>query len=65
MCFASRVSPFADAQGRSPGGRGLSFGRLFNAQGQLVASVAQEGLIRHSSNADEGAAAPPKPRARL
>jgi acyl-CoA thioesterase-2 len=46
------------------GGRGLSFGRLFNAAGQLVASVAQEGLIRHASNAEERAAAEP-PRARL
>jgi len=30
------------------GGRGLSFGRLFNQQGDLVASVAQEGLIRRA-----------------
>ena len=43
---------------RAPGGRGLSFGRLFNARGQLVASVAQEGLIRHSGLAPAPAAAP-------
>ncbi len=33
------------------GGRGLAFGRLFNAKGELVASVAQEGLIRYSEEA--------------
>jgi acyl-CoA thioesterase-2 len=27
-------------------GRGLSFGKIFNQQGELVASVAQEGMIR-------------------
>jgi acyl-CoA thioesterase-2 len=28
------------------GGRGLAFGRMFSADGRLVASVAQEGMIR-------------------
>jgi acyl-CoA thioesterase II len=28
------------------GGRGLAFGRLYNRQGLLVCTVAQEGLIR-------------------
>jgi acyl-CoA thioesterase-2 len=28
------------------GGRGLAMGRLFSADGRLVAAVAQEGLIR-------------------
>jgi acyl-CoA thioesterase-2 len=36
-----QVSPSAS------GGRGLAFGRLFTEDGTLVASVAQEGLIRH------------------
>ncbi len=31
------------------GGRGLAFGRLFDINGQLVASVAQEGLIRRTA----------------
>jgi acyl-CoA thioesterase-2 len=31
---------------RAYGGRGLSFGRIFSQDGTLVASVAQEGLIR-------------------
>ena len=44
------------------GGRGLSFGRLFNAAGQLVASVAQEGLIRHASNGEKRAAEQPRSR---
>jgi acyl-CoA thioesterase-2 len=36
-----------DAQSPSAsGGRGLAFGRLFAADGRLVASVAQEGLVR-------------------
>ena len=35
-----QVSPSAS------GGRGLAFGRLFTQAGRLVASVAQEGLIR-------------------
>ncbi|WP_374455992.1 acyl-CoA thioesterase [Nocardioides sp.] len=44
---------------RSPsasGGRGLAFARVFTADGRLVASVAQEGLIRpHASTAFDGA----------
>jgi acyl-CoA thioesterase-2 len=36
-----QVSPSAT------GGRGLAFGRLFTEDGRLVASVAQEGLIRY------------------
>ncbi len=37
-----QVSPSAS------GGRGLSLGRLFDRSGRLVASVAQEGLVRRS-----------------
>jgi acyl-CoA thioesterase-2 len=36
-----QVSPSAS------GGRGLAVGRLFAEDGRLVASVAQEGLIRY------------------
>ncbi|HEX6876898.1 MAG TPA: acyl-CoA thioesterase II, partial [Nocardioidaceae bacterium] len=36
-----QVSPSAS------GGRGLAIGRLFTEEGILVATVAQEGLIRH------------------
>jgi acyl-CoA thioesterase-2 len=28
------------------GGRGLSLGKIFNRSGELVATVAQEGLVR-------------------
>jgi acyl-CoA thioesterase II len=28
------------------GGRGLAFGRIFSADGRLVASAAQEGMLR-------------------
>jgi acyl-CoA thioesterase-2 len=28
------------------GGRGLSFGKIFDQSGNLVASVAQEGMVR-------------------
>ena len=38
-----QVSPSAS------GGRGLAFGRVFTEEGVLVASVAQEGLIRPRS----------------
>lgn len=31
------------------GARGLSFGRVYNQQGQLLATTAQEGLIRHTT----------------
>jgi acyl-CoA thioesterase-2 len=34
------------------GGRGLSLGRLFNRQGQLLATVAQEGMVRVPEFAD-------------
>jgi acyl-CoA thioesterase-2 len=34
------------------GGRGLSLGRLFNRQGQLIATVAQEGMVRVPEFAD-------------
>ena len=48
------------------GGRGLSFGRLFNRSGTLIASVAQEGLIRFSEQTPAPApAAGPTARARL
>jgi acyl-CoA thioesterase-2 len=36
------------------GGRGLAFGRVFDSDGVLVASVAQEGLIRPLGPAREG-----------
>ena len=32
----------------SGGGRGMNFGRIFNRAGELVASVAQEGMIRRA-----------------
>jgi acyl-CoA thioesterase II len=31
---------------RASGARGLTFGKIFSQDGQLLASVAQEGLIR-------------------
>lgn len=31
------------------GARGLSFGKVYNQQGQLLATTAQEGLIRHTT----------------
>ena len=31
---------------RTSGGRGLNFGRIYSGDGALVASVAQEGLMR-------------------
>jgi acyl-CoA thioesterase-2 len=34
------------------GGRGLALGRLFNRQGQLLATVAQEGMVRVPEFAD-------------
>jgi acyl-CoA thioesterase II len=34
---------------RATGARGLSMGKIFSQDGQLVASVAQEGLIRVDS----------------
>ena len=48
------------------GGRGLAFGKLFDQSGELVATVAQEGLIRPMW-AKPGAAKrlPGMPRARL
>jgi acyl-CoA thioesterase II len=36
------------------GGRGLAVGRMFSGDGRLVASVAQEGLIRPLGEAREG-----------
>ena len=52
------------------GGRALVFGRLFNAKGDLVASVAQEGLLRAAPQRgcgpdDEPAPPPPAIRAKL
>jgi acyl-CoA thioesterase-2 len=38
---------YDQASPSASGGRGLAFGRVFTADGTLVASVAQEGLIRH------------------
>ncbi|WP_100260817.1 acyl-CoA thioesterase [Qipengyuania seohaensis] len=38
----------------SGGGRGFNRGRIFNRDGQLVASVAQEGVIRRAKGKDEG-----------
>jgi acyl-CoA thioesterase II len=37
---------FTQASPSASGGRGLATGRMFNADGQLVVSVAQEGMIR-------------------
>jgi acyl-CoA thioesterase II len=39
---------YAQEAGAVQSGRGLNFGRFFDAEGRLVASVAQEGLIRRS-----------------
>ncbi len=42
---------YYDLEGPSAcGGRGLNFGRFFNRQGQLIASSAQEGLMRIRQN---------------
>jgi acyl-CoA thioesterase-2 len=30
----------------APGGRGLAFGRMFAADGRLIASATQEGMLR-------------------
>jgi len=38
---------YDQASPSASGGRGLAIGRVFTADGSLVASVAQEGLIRH------------------
>ena len=38
----------------SGGGRGFNRGRIFNRDGELVASVAQEGVIRRAKGKDEG-----------
>ncbi|MGH8827797.1 MAG: acyl-CoA thioesterase [Jiangellaceae bacterium] len=38
---------YDQASPSASGGRGLVFGRLFTASGELVATVAQEGLIRY------------------
>jgi acyl-CoA thioesterase-2 len=38
---------YDQASPSASGGRGLAFGRLFSEEGVLVASVAQEGLIRY------------------
>ena len=38
------------------GGRGLVQGRLFNREGQLVASVSQEGMVRMKPAVDPSAA---------
>jgi len=37
---------FTQSSPSASGGRGLATGRMFNADGQLVVSVAQEGMIR-------------------
>ncbi|HJR39016.1 MAG TPA: acyl-CoA thioesterase II, partial [Nocardioidaceae bacterium] len=37
---------YDQASPSASGGRGLAFGRVFTEEGTLVASVAQEGLIR-------------------
>jgi acyl-CoA thioesterase-2 len=37
---------FAQNSPSASGGRGLNFGEVFNADGRLVASIAQEGLMR-------------------
>ena len=37
---------FAQTSPSASGGRGLNFGEIFNADGRLVASIAQEGLMR-------------------
>jgi acyl-CoA thioesterase-2 len=39
---------YAQEAGAVQSGRGLNFGRFFDAQGRLVATVAQEGLIRRA-----------------
>jgi acyl-CoA thioesterase-2 len=39
---------------RAFGGRGLSLGRIFTEDGDLVASVAQEGLIRQRRDRSSG-----------
>ncbi len=36
------------------GGRGLAFGRVFTQDGRLVATVAQEGLIRPARSPESG-----------
>ena len=38
---------YDQASPSASGARGLAIGRVFTADGSLVASVAQEGLIRH------------------
>lgn len=38
---------------RSSGGRGVSFGKIFDRQGNLIATTAQEGLIRLSTPVQE------------
>jgi acyl-CoA thioesterase II len=37
---------YAQEAGAVQSGRGLNFGRFFDADGRLIATVAQEGLIR-------------------
>ena len=43
---------YAQESPSAQGGRGLSLGRLFNRQGQLLATVAQEGMVRVPEFAD-------------
>lgn len=43
---------YAQESPSAQGGRGLALGRLFNRQGQLLATVAQEGMVRVPEFAD-------------
>jgi hypothetical protein len=38
---------------RSKGGRAVSLGRIYNRQGEVVATTAQEGVLRLSSKEQE------------
>lgn len=44
----------------SGGARGLSFGRVYDREGQLIASLAQENLFRGWQRNEEGALVPPR-----
>jgi len=39
----------------SSGGRGLNFGHIYHSDGQLMMSVAQEGLIRRKPKKESNA----------
>ncbi|KAJ3029928.1 hypothetical protein HDV00_009342 [Rhizophlyctis rosea] len=43
---------------RTIGGRGLTFGRIFTRDGKLVASTAQEGVVRAGWVEDSGSSVP-------